>query len=343
MKFLVNLVTAFVFGISLAFGQTNCDMAANFLDDFAADADKLATIAGKPELVDSWNDLYTAGKIHFAKDIAALEKYHKLNPDVRVLLIKLSDDVDPTKSSIANFFSDMDDDLITALNSKPDFAKGVVGHKEGNLMTKDNFTNLAEELDDFDDISSLNKQKLYDAYDRSAGINKFQGFAKLGNDLNKNIKTDLITEAGKFNESGHMGALLKEKFPSKSDWHKYDVFEELPLETTNGFMKGDVVLVKKNDFGQIEDVIVIENKLSKGTDLTVRQTEGFGAVINTSDGLSMKVKYEVVNKKNANTRIDAGVYLTIKKENCLKISDHTTDQINTLSIDDLEFITEFTF
>lgn len=61
MKFLVNLVTAFVFGIGLAFGQTNCDMAANFLDDFAADADKLVTIAGKPMLVDSWRILFKDG------------------------------------------------------------------------------------------------------------------------------------------------------------------------------------------------------------------------------------------------------------------------------------------
>jgi hypothetical protein len=55
-------------------------------------------------------------------------------------------------------------------------------------------------------------------------------------------------------------------------------------------MKADVLLIKKNALGKIEDTIIIENKLSQGTALTKRQKEGFGAIINGQT--SMTIKYD---------------------------------------------------
>lgn len=51
-------------------------------------------------------------------------------------------------------------------------------------------------------------------------------------------------------------------------------------------------------------------------------------------------KYDVENV--GGVKIEADDYLLVKKENCLKISYHSTDQINSLSID-LKSIIEFTF
>ncbi|WP_327985441.1 hypothetical protein [Bergeyella porcorum] len=76
---------------------------------------------------------------------------------------------------------------------------------------------------------------------------------------------------------------------------EYQIITELPLETTNGFMKADIVFVKVNKTtDKIEDVIVIENKLSNGTTFTARQKEGFGAILQNGQH-TMNVKYSRPN------------------------------------------------
>ena len=89
-------------------------------------------------------------------------------------------------------------------------------------------------------------------------------------------------------------------------------------------MKADILLVKKNALGKIEDTIIIENKLSQGTALTKRQKEGFGAIIDGND--SMKIKYNVPGLD-----VTKGP-LKITKDEIFKISDAGTDMIDNVTI-----------
>ena len=106
---------------------------------------------------------------------------------------------------------------------------------------------------------------------------------------------------------------------------KYDILTEVPLETTNGFMKADIVFILKNEDGIIQDVIVIENKLSSTIAFTKRQKEGFGSILNGQN--EMKVKYNVNG-----LRVDEGP-ITVSSENIFKISDAGTDDINNVTIE----------
>ncbi|MCR4701328.1 MAG: hypothetical protein K5757_10355 [Bacteroidaceae bacterium] len=98
---------------------------------------------------------------------------------------------------------------------------------------------------------------------------------------------------------------------SVEELKQYQVFTEVPLETTNGYMKADIVLVKVGAGEKIQDVIVIENKLSKGTAYTVRQKEGFGAILKNGS-VEMTVKSSNFKWKK----------IPVNSENIYKINDH---------------------
>lgn len=91
-------------------------------------------------------------------------------------------------------------------------------------------------------------------------------------------------------------------------------------------MKADIVLILRGGPRKaIQDVIILENKLSQGTDFTIRQKEGFGAILNGKT--SMEIKYNVPGL-NENEKI-----LTVSKDKIFKIADHGTDSIDNLTIE----------
>ncbi|WP_223253699.1 hypothetical protein [Flavobacterium sp. LM5] len=111
----------------------------------------------------------------------------------------------------------------------------------------------------------------------------------------------------------------------------YDILTEVPLGTTGGFMKADILLIKKNALGKIEDTIIIENKLSQGTALTKRQKEGFGAIINGQT--SMKIKYDIkLNDNDVANYFNKDFNLTVSNNRIFKISDAGTDKIGNVTI-----------
>jgi hypothetical protein len=89
-------------------------------------------------------------------------------------------------------------------------------------------------------------------------------------------------------------------------------------------MKADVVLVLRNEDEIIQDVIIIENKLSQGTAFTVRQKEGFGAIINGQT--QMNIKYTVPGLKNTDN------LLNVSKDKIFKIADAGKDNISNVTI-----------
>jgi hypothetical protein len=153
----------------------------------------------------------------------------------------------------------------------------------------------------------------------------------LGRNFGANIATALK------NSNSPLFNLLKNKL-NISDLHLYDVLTEVPLATSGGFMKADVVLVKKNAITQkITDVVIIENKLSKNTSYTIRQKEGFRAIGNDAANLTVKygIKKELID---ANFYLNTGDLLPISQPKCVKISDHGSSSISNLSIGDISAI-----
>ena len=55
----------------------------------------------------------------------------------------------------------------------------------------------------------------------------------------------------------------------------YEIVDEIPVNTSGGFMNADVLLIKRGGTAnKVQDVILIENKLSSNTAFTTRQIEG---------------------------------------------------------------------
>jgi hypothetical protein len=105
----------------------------------------------------------------------------------------------------------------------------------------------------------------------------------------------------------------------------YEILEETPLNTSGGFMKADILLIKRNAAGTgVTDAIIIKNKLSTGTQLTTRQKEGFGAIIGGQT--SMKTNY-------ATPSLGPNIDIPVSNQKIFKIYDHGTDDISKVNIE----------
>ena len=142
----------------------------------------------------------------------------------------------------------------------------------------------------------------------------------LGTSLSNKIAVSLGTKSGTLFES-----LATKLGIAKEELALYELSTEVPLITANGFMKADIMLVKRSTDGSntVEDVILIENKLSAGTDYTVRQKEGWEKVAN---GQTLDIKYK------AGTLETSDGPLSLNKAKVFKFSDGGTDDITKVSI-----------
>ena len=217
------------------------------------------------------------------------------------------------------FLDDCEDaEFLKFINERPNLSEAFVGHK--NSWTHTDFENIAENLTDISSVGVSALQKTQKWIDRSSDLAKFGKITELGRSLNNKIVNAL---------SNANSNLLKkfEKITGKN-LSEYQIITELPLETTNGFMKADIVFIKINKTtDKIEDVIIIENKLSKSTAFTERQKEGFGAILKGQE--QMNIKYTP-----RDTDLLNGIKsLKISKNKIFKISDEGTDDITKVSIE----------
>ncbi len=101
--------------------------------------------------------------------------------------------------------------------------------------------------------------------------------------------------------------------------HEYEILTEVPLSTSGGFMKADIMLVKRtSDKAGIEDIVIIENKLSSGTDLTERQLEGFAQISKTGTITAREAKAGYWNGQYEFKNL---------REKCVKLFDHGKDDV----------------
>ena len=268
----------------------------------------------------SWKLLKEAGSKYVFKDQKLFEKFTKLNPEVQQYVAKFSDK--DANSTLIKFLDDCDDaEFLKFINERPNLSEAFVGHK--NSWTHTDFENIAENLTDISSVGVSALQKTQKWIDRSSDLAKFGKVTELGRSLNSKIVNALKQKQGKLFDD-----LAKTTGIPVQDLQKYDILTEVPLETTNGFMKADIAFIKINKTtDKIEDVIIIENKLSKSTAFTERQKEGFGAILKGQE--QMNIKYTP-----RDTDLLNGIKsLKISKNKIFKISDGGTDDITKVSIE----------
>jgi len=155
---------------------------------------------------------------------------------------------------------------------------------------------------------------------------------KLGNNLNKNILEAVQLKSGPLFQK-----LADALGMTVEDLAKYEVLREVPLNTIGGFMKADIMLVKRDEFKNVTDAIIIENKLSSGTAFTLRQKEGFGAVISGHN--SMEITYDIkLNEVNIEPYFTKGDKIPTNSNKIVKISDAGTDNILNVNINTIKSI-----
>lgn len=189
---------------------------------------------------------------------------------------------------------------------------------------------MAEDILGNTKLDDLQKAKLLEWLDYSAGATKFGNVSKKGIELSKNISSAIISRSGKLfddlaNKLGIDPNILKQ----------YEIYQEVPLYTEGGFMIGDIILIKRNAITKnIEDVILIENKLSSGTDYTVRQKEGWKKLTN---GESLVVKSNVTGIDGAGNEaiLQVAESLSSSKVRPIRISDHGETNISNIDISDI--------
>ena len=326
IKFIVFVLISFSCCFK-GFSQSTCfwETLFNKMDN---DKEFKGIIESNNNNIDAYVYLYENGSKYVQTNTAYFKKFTQLNGEVQKYVAKFTDD--KAGATLSKFLDDCEanPEMMQTINQNPILAEGMLGHK--NKWTKADYEAIGEEINNLE-VTEPTINKLIEWTDRSAKISKFGDVVAMGNGLSKNIKTALASQLqnydGKFyNDLAELmgydinDAVSMEKF--KNYIKDFELLEEIPLITSGGFMKADILLIKRTPDG-IEDAIIIENKLSQNTAFTVRQKEGFGAII---DGqLSMKTKYVTSN-------LAKDLDIPISKDKIFKFNDAGTDNITNVTV-----------
>ncbi|WP_258101843.1 hypothetical protein [Marinoscillum pacificum] len=301
-----------------------------FSSTFGDNAEALARFDAKEELVNSWKTLHANNASSFViKDLDRLVVFNKLSDENKALAKLFTDD--DASSTLSKFLDDVDGEIIPILNKKPKLIDGFTSHKTGKALSENELRSkydlIAEELRDLD-IPDVQKEKLIYWLDRSSDLSSFGRYSQKGIDFSNNVFTSIATRTGQLFDD-----LANKLKIDPSVLREYEIYKEVPLLTEGGFMKADLVLVKRGDFG-LEEVIVIENKLSSGTDYTIRQKEGWKKL---ARGEPLVVKSPIVGTNAAGKPVTlASDYsFTAKKVKPYKINDHGDTEIDNVNISEI--------
>ena len=168
-------------------------------------------------------------------------------------------------------------ELVAAINQQPALTRLWTAHKAELGFTadqiaeaKDIYAGIVEGMSE--DTRKLAEDLAAESGQKQAMLDRFAA----GNAFSDNVYNALSAKNGTLFED-----LATKLNITPQQLGQYQVLKEIPLNTTGGFMKADILLIKRNQFDPniIDDAIVIENKLSVRSPLTNRQIEGFGAII----------------------------------------------------------------
>ena len=284
-----------------------------FIADFRNNAELVRQFDAGTLDVKAWEVLQANDRNFVRRSSDYLLKFQKLTPDVQKLIAEFSDIAN--SSTLAKFLDDLGDaDFLKYVNDPANekYVRGFVNHKLTDIDQQD-IGGLLAEVKDAGDINPKVTQWL----ERSGKADRFKYFRELGNELSDNIKSALR------NKNSTLFGSLKSKL-SIPNLDSYDLLEEIPLTTIGGNMRADIMFVKRNPITfQIEDVIIIENKLSTGTAFTPRQIEGFSQIGQTG---KIRAKFALTGYWTADAEF------TNLKQKCFRLSDHGSSDVGRVEI-----------
>ncbi|MGV4460438.1 hypothetical protein ACQ1Q5_02770 [Ornithobacterium rhinotracheale] len=289
------------------------DENGNYLLDIEVNGEKVPVLVGENSSLDKI-DLQVSSLDNLAS------KPYWSKADITKLAENLDESID--LSQFTNKLNDLGDNHLKQFHYDYFKSKNATDLQSLIKNTDDleRWKLLKENPDEAFEIARENP-----SWEKWSKTNFFKNNTRLGRSLNDKIVSALKNKQGKlFDELAEVSGI-----PIK-DLQKYDVLTEVPLETTGGFMKADIVLVLKDELDNISDVIIIENKLSKTTAFTKRQKEGFGAILQNGKH-TMKVKYDV--KTNEDYFLYKKQIISVSKDKIFKISDGGTDDITKVTIE----------
>ncbi|MCU0351721.1 MAG: hypothetical protein MUF43_12990, partial [Flavobacterium sp.] len=271
------------------------------------------------DIVLTWHYLYN--KLNARTNWNTLQQFGKLNERAKALVVLFSDG--DTKRLI-NFCADLpklhNDKLFLDFVNEAKNDKYVRGFVKKSLSEEDQQDLegiLADWTKQNDENPEVQKWLLY-----GENSTRFQQNRTLGNDLSANI-----SEVFQKKTEPYYSTWASQIGLTKATLDQYLPLLEIPLNTSGGFMKADILLVKRNAINPniIDDAIVIENKLSQNTDLTDRQKEGFGAILRGTTIMNVSYNIPLYN-------LTQNQDIPVSSDKIYKFYDHGTKDISKVSI-----------
>jgi len=288
---------------------------SKFIDDFASDISKLDIFDKDPRLIGSWATLQQAGSKFVKTDINYLKKFANLTSENQKLIAQFSDAA--SGSTLTKFLDDCDavPGFLSYVNNADNLpsVKAMLMHK----LPEEEIETIAEIVTDGDPMLT----KVKEWVDRSASLNNFLQKMADGVFYGKRAARELL-------KGETLGAKLASDLGININ--DYSLFREVQLWVNNEkteYMIADILLVKYDAGGVIEDIVLVENKLSMATRPTTRQLQGMERIRN---GATLEVKARTQSQMlNASEEfvddnkraIQATTKLSIPKEKALKVSD----------------------
>ncbi|MFN3381864.1 MAG: hypothetical protein ACK41O_20580, partial [Runella zeae] len=282
-------------------------------------------------LLTTWQYLFEnhTSKAEFArKDWNTLQQFGKLNDNVKEYIVKFSD-ANATSSSLIKFCIDLpkplgggsDVKFIDYVNIEENLnvVKNFVGHKLNDTAFDPVYEETGEEETD-NSLVGLAKEWV----ERSAAWQKTRGYMQDGIDYGNHAAKNLLSPNSSLAQS--LGITMSE----------YYLFREVYLyvdKAKDQYTKADILLVKyKPDGITIDNVILLETKISGSTEYTPRQKQSYRIIEN---GGVDKIGVFELKSSRAETKLLNGTIFTdeangkslnvstisINKNNAYKISD----------------------
>jgi hypothetical protein len=204
------------------------------------------------------------------KDWNILQQFGKLNDNVKEYVVKFSD-ANATSSSLIKFCVDLpkplgggsDVKFIDYVNIEENLnvVKNFVGHKLSDTAFDPVYEETGEEETD-NSLVGLAKEWV----ERSVAWQKTRGYMQDGIDYGNHAAKNLLSLNSSLAQS--LGITMSD----------YYLFREVYLyvnKAEDQYTKADILLVKYNALDQIDNVILLETKISGSTEYTPRQKQSY--------------------------------------------------------------------
>lgn len=288
LKGAINGAGAWIDDLPEAYDGLKVLLRSNALDNDMYRLFNGLDVEDKIAMADSWIRLKSNSYVR--TDATRFEVFQQLSESNQVLIAKYTDE--SATSSLAGFLDDLDDEFLELIEGDSKYLECFLSHKEDTKWTLEQFEQFSESIKV--EEQSVLSTKVEKWIDHSSYVTQLGKVTEKGrifeNSMlnavkNKNSR-EYIALAEKVSDLGERKLLSQVQFCLPG-------FEP-PCTAKGEYFIADQVWVKYDDFDEIQDMIVVDAKLSEGTSLTSGQTTAKNQVGNDV-GLRYKENYPIDN------------------------------------------------